>query len=561
MPTASELLKQGKNDELWDMCCGYLSLDVSQFMEIQERLLLEQIEFLTSSELGKKLLHGKKPASVEEFRQTIPLTSYADYCPDLLEQREETLPQKPYYWAHSSGRTGEYPFKWIPLSEEYSRELSIALYGIGILSCCSDWGDVSKMSLKNNILFSVGPRPYISGVFADALTMQIPINYLPSLEEAENITFEERLKIGFQQGIQQGLDYFFGLSLVLVSIGEKFKQSSQKVDLKPYLGNPRALFRLAKAKIKSSLAKRQMLPKDLWSVKGIIGSGLDSWVYKKKIAEYWGRPALDLYSCAEGGVIAAQTWDYENMTFLPNLNFLEFIPMDEQMKNFMDRSYQPKTLLLNEVHAGETYEIVITNFHGGMMTRYRLGDMIKIQSLRNKKLGIELPQMTFMQRVSDTIDFGIMRLTEKTIWLALEHCGIEYTDWIAYKEPGQQVLKLFVELSNGFRIGEKELAGKLRDYITEQDKDYSAPREQEVAMDMIGFEIDVRLLREGTFAIYKDKKQAEGADLAHLKPPHINAHQTTLSLLLSADESISVVKRAGKKDLPEELKDKDRVTF
>ena len=75
-----------------------------------------------------------------------------------------------------------------------------------------------------------------------------------------------------------------------------------------------------------------MLPKDFWSLKGIIGSGVDSWVYKDKIKELWGKNPLDLYSCTEGGVIATQTWDYDGMTFIPNLNFLEFIPEDEQIK-------------------------------------------------------------------------------------------------------------------------------------------------------------------------------------------------------------------------------------
>ena len=73
-----------------------------------------------------------------------------------------------------------------------------------------------------------------------------------------------------------------------------------------------------------------------------------------------------------------QTWDYEGMTFVPNLCFLEFIPEREWFKWQLDHSYEPKTILLDEVKAGENYEIVITNLHGGITTRYRIGDMIRI---------------------------------------------------------------------------------------------------------------------------------------------------------------------------------------
>ena len=92
MPKVIELLQRRKNEELWQMCCGFLNLSLEQFMAIQKRLLLEQIRLLSRSALGKKLLNGPRLETVEEFRRRVPLTTYADYCPELLEQREDTLP-------------------------------------------------------------------------------------------------------------------------------------------------------------------------------------------------------------------------------------------------------------------------------------------------------------------------------------------------------------------------------------------------------------------------------------------------------------------------------------
>ena len=89
MPKAVELLQQGRNEELWQMGCGFISLTLEQFMNIQKRLLLEQIELLNRCALGTKIMRGAKPETVEEFREQVPLTTYADYCPELIEQSEE----------------------------------------------------------------------------------------------------------------------------------------------------------------------------------------------------------------------------------------------------------------------------------------------------------------------------------------------------------------------------------------------------------------------------------------------------------------------------------------
>jgi hypothetical protein len=538
VPKAVELLKQRRNEELWQMCCGFLNLSLEQVMAIQKRLLLEQIKLFSGSALGMKLMPGPRPETVEEFRQRVPLTTYADYCPELLEKMEETLPVKPSLWVHTSGRSGEYPCKWVPITPVYAHEMSVIMYGIGMLAGCKKWGDVSALPRYPNIIYSVAPRPYISGAMASMLGLQTSVNYLPSIRLAERLSFEGRVRLGFKQALSQGFGYFFGLSMVLVTVGDKFSQSSNKVDIRPLLSKPRALLRLTKGLAKSKLARRPMLPRDLWSIKGIISSGLDSAVYRDRIKELWGRYPLDVYSSTEGGFIATQTWDSDAMTFIPTLNFFEFIPEDEHFKGKLDHSYQPKTLLLDELKAGENYEIVITNFYGGALVRYRIGDMVKITSLKNKNLGIDIPQMVFERRADDLIDFVVIRLTEKTIWQALEKSGVPYVDWTAYKEPGKPVLNLFIELKDGNSITEADVASAVHKQIMRVDTDiYTTSQVHDDLADMINLKVDVTVLRPGTFANYMSQRQAEGADLAHLKPPHINPPEKVISLLLGRPEA------------------------
>jgi len=539
MPRAVELLQQGRDEELWQMCCGFLSLNLEQFMAIQKRLLLEQIRLLNGCTLGRKIMHDVRPETVEEFREHVPLTTYADYCPELMEKREAPLPAEPVLWARTSGRSGEYPCRWVPITQKYSHEMSMLMYGLGSLSSCKEWGDTSQLPEHPRLIYTVAPRPYMSGAMASMLEQQTLLNYLPALEEAEDMSFEDRIKLGFKQALSQGIDYFFGLSLVLVAVGDKFTQSSDKVNIRPLLSEPKALFRLAKGLAKSKLARRPMLPRDLWAIKGIISSGLDSWVYKDKIKELWGRYPLDVYASTEGGIIATQTWDYDSMTFIPNLNFLEFIPEKEHFKWQLDRSYQPQTVLLDEVRAGENYEIIITNFHGGALVRYRIGDMIRITSLRNEKLGINLPQMVFERRADGLLNFVVIQLTEKLIWQAIEKAGIAYEDWTAYKKPGESVLRLLIEPKNSYQGNEVDIAAAVQKQILKpEDEGHTASGVLEDLTDMFDFSVEVMLLPRGAFANYTAQRQAEGADLAHLKPPHINPSEKVLSLLLAKPEEV-----------------------
>ena len=534
MPTIAGLYRQGRNEELWQMSCGFTGLNLEQFMAVQKRLLLEQLELLNRCPLGEKVMRGAKPRTVEEFRQQAPITTYADYLPELMDKREDILPAKPATWVRTSGKSGEYACKWLPITAKYANELSIIMYGLGNLANCKEWGDTSHFPYNPKLVYTVAPRPYMSGAMAAMLELQSPVQYIPPLAESENMSFEDRIALGFKQALSQGIEYFFGLSLVLVAVGEKFSQSSGKTDIRPLLTQPKALLRLTKGLLRSKLARRHMLPKDLWSVKGILSTGLDSVVYRDRIKEFWGRYPLDVYASTEQGVIATQTWDHDSMTFIPNLNFLEFIPEDERLKWLMDQSYQPKALLLDEVKAGEEYEIVTTSFHGGAMIRYKVGDMVRIVSLKNDQLGIETPQMVFVGRADDIIDFGVTRLTEKTIWQAIENTTMPYVDWVARKEVGEHmVLHIFAEVKNGCQVSESEMAEAIYKQILESDEDkQTAALIRNDFTNVIGFNVKVTLMPPGTFAGFTAARRALGAELAHLKPPHVNPSEEVLSLLL-----------------------------
>ncbi len=532
MSRNTELLKQGQTKELWQKCCGFTDLSIGEFMSIQRRLLLEQMELLQKCELGRQLLNGAEPHTVEEFLEQVPMTTYIDYCPALLEKRDDILPAKPKSWIQTSGRSGEYPHKWIPVTEKFWEEAGRNFSAVAIFGTCKERGDIQYLD-EFKMLHAAAQSPYLTGAIAYKLEEELGWEFFPTLRESEEIPFEERIEKGFKLAMTEGMDGFYGLAGILVAIGEKFKQGSKNTKYSQLLLEPRRLSRLAKGLVKSKLAGRPMLPKDLWALKFIASMGTDCTVYKTRIKELWGRTPLEVYGNTETSIIATQTWDYESMVFFPNLNFLEFMPEEEHFKSRIDRSYQPKTVLLDEVKAGENYELVITNFHGGALVRYRLGDMVRITSLRNEKLNIDIPQMVFERRADDLIDLGFMRLTEKVIWKSLENSGIPYRDWTAHKEVGEVPrLHLYIELADNHPATEEEIAARVFEEIQKVDDGLYVYKDLPLLANLIGFKpIKVTVLRAGIFARYKAQRQSEGADLAHLKPPHINPSGKVLASL------------------------------
>jgi len=512
-----------------------MDLDIEGFMEIQRRLMLEQLEYLKKSSLGRKLMHGAMPASIEEFREVVPLTTYGDYIPELTEKQEETLAVPVAQWVRTSGYTGKYAVKWIPMSARFVAEME-KLCGALVILCMADYrGDMRGMKQHLKVLSTFAEPPYASGVIATLLRQAVNCDFLPA--DAGSLTFVEKVKKGFAEALDDGLDGFGGLPSVLVTVGEQLKQQSNQLDRKELLTRPRALRRVLKGLLISKLRGRPMLPRDLWRVRGILGGGTDSAVFKKRVDEMWGRTPLELYGGSEGGIYAVQAWDYSGMVFTPNLNFYEFIPEREQFKSQLDHDYRPKTLLLDELEADQCYEVILTNLHGGTLTRFRVGDVIRITSLKNETAGIALPQMAFERRADDLIDIaGFGRLTERVIWEAIETADVPYVDWTARKEVegDQAFLHVYIEPSVQPAPAEKAFTAALYRQFRELDKRYSFNiysifgEEEEPPADL---PLRVSYLPAGAFRRYIVRQQNEGADLGHLKPPHINPSDAVLAAL------------------------------
>lgn len=532
MVNVTELLRQGKKKEIWDRFCGFLDLSIDEFMKIQKDLLMEQIERLAQCELGRKLLGKKIPRSVEEFRRNVPFTTYADYSEYLLNKREDVLPEKPYVWAHTSGRSGEYEYKWVPYTRKMYEVMGENLFALFLLSSCGKKGDIS-LKAGDKLIYSVAPPPYFSGIILQMFLDQFDFHVFPSPAEAIKMNFQKRIQEGIQKALVDGMDFFYGVTSVLMKISDHFSPSNgSKEHRKQFLkllSRPKVFFRLFTAFIKAKLAKRTILPKDIWKIKGIICGGTDTSIFKEKIKELWGRIPCEAYGSTELGISSIQPWNSESLVFFPDYNFWEFIPKEEYFKIKKDPTYTPNTLLLNEVMPDKEYVMIGTNFHGGIFIRYNVGDLIKIVSLEDSEADIRTPQMIFSSRVNDEIDVGgFICLTEKTIWQAIEKSNLSYIDWTIRKElyDEKPILHLYIEMKDGTpNISEVE------ETIHECIKELYPPYQD--METMAGLKpLKLTVLSKGTFMRYYEEQQAIGTDLAHLKPPHVNPSDGVIDKLL-----------------------------
>ncbi|MFC1930315.1 GH3 auxin-responsive promoter family protein [Chloroflexota bacterium] len=518
-------------EELWKRYCGFLDLSIDEFMDIQKELMMDQIERVTGSTLCKKIMKDQKPATIEEFRRVVPLTTYEDYEPYLSERQEGSLATKTLYWCHSSGRGGT--FKWLPVNLETAVNFTRHFLACWILASATKKGEVNVMP-DMRLFANWPPPPYASGSGFQFFVNQFSADVFPPLDlVSQNGDFQARMQKGFEIGLRKGVDALTGLSSVLVKIGEGFSNKTRKRKFTASDLHPVVMYRFLKALTRSKLEQRSILPKDLWSPSAILCGGLDTQLYKKDVARYWGVEPFDFYVSTETTFLALQSWTKKAMTFLPDSVFLEFIPRDDLHKNGDDDYDQSSLLLLDELEEGKLYEVVITQFHGLPLLRYRMDDIIKVIALKDAETGISLPQFLIQGKVGSTIDLaGLCELDEKTVWEAISATGIKYEDWTACKEYDEHnsYIRILIELKEN--KDPIELAGVFDKQLKLADIDY-----KDIEFYLQLNPVKVTILSPGTFQNYFEEKVREGADFAFLKPTHMNPSKKIIERLLYFSET------------------------
>lgn len=521
--TFEDKLANQEYDRIWQEYCGFLDLNMESYMRIQKRLLEEQMKLWCRSPLGQKILNGKYPQTIEEYRSQVPLTTYEDYADVLLLKKEEMLPDKAIVWIQTTWEGGKHPIKLAPYTSGMIQTFRNNILSCLIMSTSNGRGNFD-VEIGDKFLYGLAPLPYVTGLIPLGLSAEFRMEFLPPVEEAINMSFSERNKKGFKLGLKKGIDFFFGMGSVAyyvsksvssLSDGKKGGSSWKKL----FAMQPSMALKYLQAKKKCKEENRELMPKDLFKLKGFLSAGTDNRCYKDDLEDLWGIRPLEVFAGTEPSFVGTENWSRNGLYFFPDAGFYEFIPENEMYRSLDNPSYQPRTVCMDEVIPGEIYEIVITVFKGGAFARYRVGDVYRCLGTYCREDNTRLPRFEYIDRVPDIIDIaGFTRISENSVKNVIELSGLDVKEWVALKEftqdHGRPYLHLYVELSSGMIVNRAVSREILKDHLTIYfkyvDQDYNDLK-RILGMDPL----EVTILKCGTFAAYEARSSKK---LRHINP-------------------------------------------
>lgn len=505
-----EKIKKLPAREVWEEYCSFLELSLNEYMQVQYRLLNEQIQVMSRCALGRRFFGGAAPKDADDFRRRVPLTTYSDYADILLFKREDMLPEPPVLWLSTTWEGGDAPSKCAPYTQAMLDTYRTNILAAMLLSTSSGRG---RFRVKPNakVLYSLAPLPYATGLFPGLVAPEIKIKFLPPLERAKQLSFSKRCKEGFKMSMMQGMDQFYGMTSIVYSMSKNFPLSGGKggFSLKELLHcSPKMLYRLLRARYHSKRDGTPVRPGDIFRLDGFVCVGTDTAMYKNELESLWGRRPLEVAGGTETCLLGTETWNKNGLVFYPDNCFYEFIPEQEMLKNLQDPDYVPQTYLMDELTAGEKYEIVITSLKGGAFLRYRVGDVYRCLRIKSQQEGLSLPQFEYVDRVPNVIDIdGFTRITRREIEKVVELSRLPITDWLALKEyndENRSFLHLYVELDameqRSAALSAEILKEHLSIYFRYYDSDYADLKR------LIGVDpLKVTILKSGSIAAFEKR--------------------------------------------------------
>lgn len=506
--TFEEKLKRCPPAEVWQEYCGFLSLSLPEYMDIQKRLLMEQVQLMSGCALGQRFFKGNTPSTVEEFRARVPLTRFEDYADVLLPQREDMLPTKPVVWLHTTWEGGDFPSKRAPYTESMLETYKTNILAAMLLSTSRGPGHF-HVRPGCRVLYSLAPMPYATGMFPDLISSEIHLRFMPSVREARKMSFGQQMRTGYKQAAKYGMNLFFGMSSVLYGATRSLNMlgGEKSYSLKSLLGmSPRMLYRILAAKYRSRRDGAALKPRDLFKLDGFVCVGTDTALYKNELEEAWGIRPLEIAGGTEPSCMGTETWSKNGLVFFPDACFYEFIPERELYQEMENPGYVPHTYLMDELVAGQKYELVITVLKGGAFLRYRVGDVYRCLRLRNPADALDLPQFEYVDRIPTVIDIaGFTRITRREIETVLSRSRLPVADWLAvkeYDEAGHSYLDLYIELKTedeqAALLDCQMLQELLSVYFRSYDGDYKDLKR------LLGMDpLRITLLKTGTMERYR----------------------------------------------------------
>lgn len=517
---------------------------------VQEQFLRKLLQAHKDTELGRQ--YGLRDIkTIDQFQQQIPILPYSGYEAyiERIAQGEKNIltPDPVVYLNTTSGSTGKQ--KLIPITKRFQTSLGWAnLTCIGFLTEAlrSQKKKFGKLLVTNSAQLtgrSSGGIDYGTGGtgvlrMGKFLYEQLFAHPYETLKASDSITrhylcllfalndpFMRGMIANFPMLILRTCNYLQRYAEDLIQDLEKGTLASW-LELEPQLryileqrcsANPNRA-----AQLREILrSEGRLTPRLAWSDLSYIATarGGTSDFYFEKFPVYLDDTPVfgAVFATAEGTLSVYHNINNDGSILAIETGFFEFIP-EEQWD-----AEHPKTLLATEVQPGKLYRVLMTNYSG--FYRYDIGDVVEVLGFYE-----QAPLIVFRYRrggllsstTEKTTEFHatqVMQALQQEFSLPLEDFCITLSE---NEFPAHYLVNIELAPHQILSNPQAFLASFDRK-LQEFNVYYGSKRKDQVPPPRL------RILKEGSFAIVRQRQIHKGIPDSQLKFPHISEDRNFLA--------------------------------
>ncbi len=212
---------------------------------------------------------------------------------------------------------------------------------------------------------------------------------------------------------------------------------------------------------------------------------------------------FSIYGASEGLVAACCELESTDMQLLTDSCFYEFIPFGENGE---------RTLTLDQLQAGEKYEILITTRAG--LYRYRLKDVIEVKGFRGK-----CPLISFVYRKGQLFNIAGEKFSEEdarnTIEMLEKAHDTHIGHWLFYQDDSVAPSRYALAVEGADDLDLESCIDEIEEYMGRCNRRYPGQRAKFFIERLV-----VRRQAPGTHDEWAKLCLSRGASASQLKPVH-----------------------------------------
>jgi hypothetical protein len=379
----------------------------------------------------------------DQFRERLPLQQYDDVKPyvDRLRKGEQNLlwPNEIKWFSKSSGTTNDRS-KFIPVSRE---ALEDCHYKGGKDLIALHYQMFPQSKLYQGMSMVVGGSSALEQFRPDAYSGDLSAIIIRNLPIWVEMRRTPILETALMEGWEEKVD--------------RMAKETMREDVRSIAGVPSWTLVILRRILELSGKSNIM---EVWpNLELFMHGGVSFRPYRERFHELIPSPTmnyLESYNASEGYFAIQDQRNADDLLLMLDYGiFFEFIPLAE-----LDRE-QPRTLMLQDVKAGEQYAIVISTNAG--LWRYLPGDTVRFTSVKPYRIQVSGRTRSFInafgeELIVENADRGIEEASKRTGAVVREYTAAPvYMDgdarggheWVIEFERTPGDLDVFIDLLDG----------------------------------------------------------------------------------------------------------------